>query len=213
MTVLWLIPIGIVIGIGIWYLMRCKAKAKAIARPLTFSVDIPASVYDATAFALTPNGITTRSTSPVPPEALAAIDRGFTHTAINSKHYNPDWVTGYDPTQAQVFLIPKMATNVETDPGSPALLVKFLDAGGNIESIQSAGTCIGVAGAALWGVTDPRVPSIIICEQSDTNWSHLPYLEEAVRNEFEHIFEWLNNKAMFQTFAIVGDVHPHFPDW
>jgi hypothetical protein len=41
---------------------------------------------------------------------------------------------------------------------------------------------------------------------------HLVYIEETARNESEHLAEWSNDKTMFYSFAIVGDVHPHFPD-
>jgi hypothetical protein len=208
----WIFFVIICAAIGgfVFFLLRKKKQSVAAKHPLVYNVDIPMDqLLDAV---FTPAGITVRSTVPVPAEALDAIDRGFAHTITNSRHYNPSWTEGADPAKAQVYLIPKMTTNVETDPGSPALLVRMLDSGRVIETIQAAGTNIGVPGSLLYG-DDPRYPSIVVCEQSDTNWAHLAYLEESVRNEFEHNQEWLNDKTMFYSFAIAGDVHPHFPDW
>jgi hypothetical protein len=86
-----------------------------------------------------------------------------------------------------------------------------------VGEVQSAGTCIGVDGAIFiphkGPVQDPRYSSIILPEQSAENWQYLNYLEESARNESEHVAEWHNNRQMFATFAIVGDVHPHFEDW
>jgi hypothetical protein len=210
----WLGLIGCfaALGVGIFILLRLKAKRAAKKHPLVFNVDIPFDRLLEQQF--TPLGITVRSTSVVPPEALDAIDRGFQHTITNSRHYNPSWTNGGTPQEAQIFLIPRMTTNVETEPGSPALILKYLNVNGvDIEEAQTAGTNIGVDGSILYGVTDIRYPSVVVCEQSDCNWQYLNYLEESVRNEFEHNQEWLNSKSMFFTFATVGDVHPHFPDW
>jgi hypothetical protein len=211
--ILPIVVLALVFGFA-WFLERRKAKEKAKKHPLTYNVDIPFDkLLEFPQF--TKNGITVRSTVVVPDEALDAIDRGFSHTITNSRHYNPSWDKGGSPTtDAQVFLIPKMVTNVETDPGSPAILVRYLDPNGvDIRTAQSAGTNIGVDGAILGGIADTRWPSVVACSQEDTDWAHIPYLEETIRNEFEHNQEWWNDKGMFFSFGIVGDVHPHFPDW
>jgi hypothetical protein len=179
----------------------------------------PECLYDDSSFRLTPGGVTVRSCVDVPAEALAAIERGIAHQIRNSSHYNPDWVGARNLWEYQVFLVPEMAINHDPGyPNTPALLVKFLTVNSTVGGpIQTAGTCIGVDGSIFVPGTGPvgdsRFPSEVIAEQSKENWQYLSYLEEASRNESEHRAEWDNNKAMFRTYAIVGDVHPHFEDW
>jgi hypothetical protein len=192
-------------------LIHFKVKAKVKAHPLTYNVDIPDACYSEEARHVTPGGIVVRSYVAVPESDLQLIENGNTHTFRNARHYNPSW-PDVDLSTVQVFLVPPMTHNVETDPGSPALLVKFLDAAGNIVPIQSAGTCIGVSGGLL-GTVDPRYPSTVIPYEPGETDLHAFYFEESNRNEREHVEEWLFNRAMFFTYAIVGDVHPHFPDW
>jgi hypothetical protein len=216
----------IVLTISAW-LSACGGGSPSGKGVLTYNIDRPnpmpdaahpECLYDESSFRLTPGGVTVRSCVDVPAEALAAIERGIAHQIRNSSHYNPDWVGARNLWEYQVFLVPQMAVNQETDPGSPALLVKYLTVNSTVGGpIQTAGTCIGVDGSIFVPGTGPigdsRFPSEILAEQSQQNWSHLAYLEEASRNESEHRAEWDNNKAMFRTFAIVGDVHPHFEDW
>jgi membrane protein required for beta-lactamase induction len=87
----------------------------------------------------------------------------------------------------------------------------------DVGQVQSAGTCIGVDGSMFiphkGPVTDPRYPSEVLPYEDGELPAHAQYLEESARNESEHLAEWMNNKTMFHSFAIVGDIHPHFEDW
>jgi hypothetical protein len=201
----------------------CGNSNTAPQSQLVYNTDRPSPtgaddcLYQAGSLHKTPGGVFVNACVDVPPDALAAIERGIAHQIRNSSHYNPAWPAFRKLNEYQVFLVPPTAHNVETAPGSPALLVKYQDESGNVLSIQSAGTCIGVDGA-IFGRNiglqhDGRYPSIVLPEQSAEQWKYLNYLEESARNESEHIAEWNNDKAMFYSFAITGDVHPHFPDW
>jgi hypothetical protein len=206
---------------------KCGSNVINGSETITYSINRPIAapdaahpecLYDESSFHLTPGGVTVRSCVPVPDEALAAIERGIAHQIRNSSHYNPNWTGARSLSEYQVFLIPEMAVNRETDPGSPALLVRYLTQNSSLsDPVQTAGTVIGVDGAMFvvgkGPVADPRYSSEVLPEQSQENWTHLAYLEESSRNESEHKAEWDNNRAMFRTYAIVGDVHPHFPDW
>jgi hypothetical protein len=197
---------------GLYRLLKhVKVAAKVKSHPLTYNVEIPDACFTDEAFHKTPDEITVRSYVPVPAGDLQLIEDGIKHTIRNARHYNPSW-PDVDLRTVQVFLVPPDTHNVETDPGSPALLVKYLDLAGNIQTAQSAGTCIGVAGGML-GTEDTRYPSTVIPYEPGETDLHAVYFEESNRNEREHIEEWLFNRAMFFTYAIVGDVHPHFPDW
>jgi hypothetical protein len=202
---------------------KCGSGVINTPGTITYSIDRPNPagddcLYLETSYHPTPGGVTVRSCVDVPADALAAIDRGISHQIRNSSHYNPGWTVGRTLQEYQIFMVPQMTVNEQTDPGSPALRVKYLTQSSTVsDPVQTAGTCIGVDGAMFvpgrGPVADPRYPSIVLPEQSQENWTHLAYLEESARNESEHLAEWWNNKAMFHTFAIVGDVHPHFPDW
>jgi hypothetical protein len=210
--VIFLIVVAAIAGF-IYFLLWRKSKKKAGV--LTNSVEIP---YDnLLTMQMTEGGVTVRSNVVVPPEALAAIDRGIQHQITNSSHYNPGWTIARTLPEYQVFLIPPHTHNVVTEPGSPALLVKYLTMAGTVGEVQTAGTCIGVDGAMFvpgkGPVSDPRHPSMVLPHQAGESWQYLSYLEESARNESEHLAEFFNDRTMFKSFAIVGDVHPHFEDW
>jgi hypothetical protein len=190
-------------------------------RTIVYSTDRPHPttdcVYDEGSFRLTPGGVTLRSCVDVPLDAQQAIDRGVAHQIRNSSHYNPGWTAVRTLPEYQFFFVPPTAHNQVNDPGSPALMVRYLTMSSTVGVIQSAGTCLGVDGTMFipgkGPVQDPRYASPILPEQSVERWQYLNYLEESARNESEHIAEWFNNRDMFKTFAIVGDIHPHFEDW
>lgn len=207
MSALWLIPIGIAIGFAVWFLQRRHAKKFEARHPLTYSVEIPPECYDNNQ--QTANGVTVRPYALVSPEALQLIENGIAHTIRNTANQN--WSQFRNLSDFQVFLVPPMTHNVETDPGSPALMVKYLDAGGNIGQVQAAGTCIGVSGSIL-GLADPRYPSIILPFEASQLPAHASYLEESARNEAEHIVMWANNKNMYFNYTGANDQHPIFPD-
>lgn len=212
----WVIFVIVCAAIGglIWFLLRQKKKAKS-KYVLTYSVDIPYEKLIEQPF-FTPGGITVRSYIPVPDSDLELIERGVRHTITNARHYNPSWP---EPNlrDIQFFLIPPHTHNVETDSGSPALIVKYLTMAGTVGTEQTAGTCIGVDGAMFMPgkgpVQDPRYPSVVLAYEEGETKEHASYFEESARNEFEHLDEWTNNREMFKSFAIVGDRHPHFEDW
>lgn len=192
-------------------MIRRKRAKKVAERPLTYSVDIPDACTEPEGFHQSLGGITVRSYLPVSDEALARIEAGIAHTVRNTLNL---WGTGTpfsNLTEWQVFLVPPATHNVETDPGSPALLVKYLDAGGNVQTSQAAGTCMGVDGGIL-GRSDGRYPSIILPYEESELPDHANYLEESARNEAEHIRMWANNKAMYANYTGANDQHPIFPD-
>jgi hypothetical protein len=220
MSIFWLIPIGIAIAAFVWFLKSRDAKKNQAQAPV-FNVDINTPLTQEL-FAdgvFTPGGATVRalkSMGTIPAEALDAIDRGISHQIRNSGALHPDWKVFQNLSEYQLYLIDPMTHNVETDPGSPALIAKYLDLSSNVGQQQTAGTCIGVDGAIFIPGTGPsndaRYPSIVLPYEPGEMDKHASYFEESARNESEHIREWGNDKVMFRSFAIVGDVHPHFPD-
>lgn len=143
-----------------------------------------------------PGGVWVIADVPVPSEALTAIDEGIALQIERSSFYNPTWVNKRHLSDYKVMFVDPMATNVETDPGSPALIV---------HGIQTAGTVVGVGGDGC------NVNFILIPHQAASNWTHIDYLKQTARNESEHDAEWANDPVIFRSFAISGDVHPHWP--
>lgn len=213
-SILWIIPIAIVIGLGVWYMKRRKAAERAIKADHGVSIVIPdACSDDANRYFTRPDqkGVTVRSFGPVPTEqALQLIDSGIAHTLRNTENQN--WTNFRTIEEFEVFLVPPATHNVETDPGSPAILVRQLDPNGvDVRETQAAGTCIGVEGGVL-GKTDTRYPAIVLPYEDTELPAHAVYLEESARNEAEHIVMWVNNKNMFFNYVGANDQHPIFPD-
>jgi hypothetical protein len=210
----WIAPILVFGGLAalVYVLLYLKKKNLQKKHPLIYNVDIPFDRLIDPYFS-TANGVTVRSVVPVPAEALQAIENGIAHQIRNTQRAKPEWTGFRNLSEYQVFLIDPHTHNVETEPGSPALLVKALNPNGvDVFTVQSAGTCIGVAGGILGGADDPRYPSIVLPHQAQEDWRFLNYLEESARFESEHIAEWGNDKQYFYSFANTGDVHPHWPD-
>jgi hypothetical protein len=200
--------IGAVVGVA--YLLKMyKGKRRAKQNPLTYSVDIPESCYDNGV--VMDSGLIIRPYIPVSVDAQLLIEAGIAHTIRNTLGL---WGIGTpfsNLAEWQVFLVPPDTHNVETDPGSPALLVKALDPSGNLYQVQAAGTCMGVDGGLL-GLQDPRTPAIILPYEESQLPAHAVYLEESARNEAEHIRMWANNKSMYFNYTGANDQHPIFED-
>lgn len=139
----------------------------------------------------------------VPQAALDAIRDGVAKQIRLSSAKFPLWVAVRHPDDYQIFLIDPQATNVETDPGSPALIVHPPN---GIGSIQACGTVIGV------GNDHNGFPTLVMPHQVDSNWTHLPYLSSCSRNESEHLAGWANDQAWFWSWYGPNDVHPEWPD-
>jgi hypothetical protein len=223
-----LIPIGVVLAGIVFLLLSLQKKQNVIDHPVITNIDINVADFDATSYHQTPKGVTVRSYQPVPAEALDAVDRGILHQILNASYANPTWTNFARYRDYEVFLIDPQGYTEIDDPGAPALFVRALQPASTTQTytIKSAGTCIGVGGSILGQFDDTRYPAIVVCHQATPDpahpeqlpWSHLAFLEEAVRNESEHIREWTNDHAVFTQFAIAGDVHPHWPidppaDW
>ncbi len=145
---------------------------------------------------VTPRGIKVKSTATVPEKALTLIDSGIENQIVRHSARYPSWALGKEHVEYSVLFIEPMATNVETEPGSPALLVK---------GIQTAGTCIGERPASM-----PLV-HIVLPNQGDTDWRYEDYLMFSAWYESEHIRESMNDWDVFYEFVGAGDVHPHVP--
>lgn len=214
---------GLFVGLG-YFLLRYQAKRRGKQHPAVLNVVLPDSNYKEENYYNSHgrelnDGVTVRTYDDdngvrvdVPQVVLDAIEEGIAHQIRNSSAARPSWTQFRNIKDYEVYLVKPHTHNVETDPGSPALLVNYSDAAGNQLKLQSAGTCIGVGGAVLFGGTDTRYPAIVMPYEPGEEVEHLTYIRETARNESEHLAEWMNDRQMFASFAIVGDVHPHFPD-
>lgn len=137
-----------------------------------------------------------------PAKVLDIIDDGLA-TQI-SKMPEP-WVNARKESDYTIFFLKPMATNKETTPGSPALLVNYKDAEGKWQTIQTAGTCNALGQGLGAG------EAICVPHQADSNWQYEEYLKNTIWYEAEHWAEFYNEYNTFLRYATVGDVHPHRP--
>lgn len=158
----------------------------------------------------TPQGCKVRGVVDLPAAFLAFVDTGIQNQIDRYNVHYPTWENYKKISDYNILVVDPMATNVETDPGSPALLV---------HGYQSAGTCIGVNPydngkphpAWQFWKRAVRVPWIVVPHQADSNWSHGDYFMNTIHNESEHVREATNDREVFMSYAITGDVHPHVP--
>lgn len=184
-----IIAAAAIIAAAVWWRMTHKTRltrgtAAPIPARLPYSFRTPGGVFVASV------------TNYVPDAALAAIDEGITNQLTRTEAAHPEWAAKRLLPDYRVIFIDPMATNAETEPGSPALLVW---------GIQSAGTCIGVGGDGVY----PEY--IVLPHQADSGWNYIDYLMHSAWHESEHIREWFNDQAVFNSFIGSGDIHPHFP--
>lgn len=203
-TVLIIIAIAAAIA-GIWYFLRKSKTAAAdsdIWRALS-GLGIPKSKAMFAQTYTTPQGVSVRSTVPVPPAALQSIDTGINNQIVRHNAAYPKWDKGKAFPEYRVLFVDPMAFNQYTDPGSPALL---------INGVQSAGTVIGMTEGNLSPVKEPY---IVLPHQQDSQWSHADYLMHSAWNESEHYREWINRDTepvgKWKEYEGAFDVHPHVP--
>lgn len=155
-----------------------------VPMPLSFSTNV-----------ISPSGVWVIADVPVPQEALDDIDTGITNQLIRTRLAEPSWTEKNNFSDYHLMFVEPMATNQETEPGSPALIVK---------GYQTAGTVVGV------GNDGCNMDFIVLPHQRDSNWKYRDYLMHSAWHESEHDREWPNNKNIFFSFANAGDVHPHY---
>lgn len=187
--IIFIIIAVVLVAFPIWW--RWGAKRRIVHES---AVPIPQDVPYAFR---TPGGVSVSSvTNYVPDAALEAIDEGIRNQIERISAAHPEWAARANLVDYRVMFINPMAENVETDPGSPALIVY---------GIQSAGTCVGIGGDGF------TLDFIVLPHQVDTSWAHIDYLMHSAWYESEHIREWFNDTAVFNSFLGTGDIHPHFP--
>ena len=131
----------------------------------------------------------------VPIAARQAVAEGILNQIVRISAAKPSWDAYKNLTDYVVYFIDPQATNTVNDPGSPALIIR---------GVQAAGTCIGVGNDGV------SLPIIVLPHQAASDWIYLDYLMHSAWHESEHIREWTNDPAEFFARAIVDDIHPHF---
>lgn len=144
---------------------------------------------------ITPKGVKVRSTVQVPATALTYIDAGIDELLSRYLLKYPQWTTFTKHSDYSVVFVDPMATNVETEPGSPAIFVR---------GYQSAGTNIGNCKTCF-----PPV-HIVAPHQEKEGWRFRQYLINTIWYEGEHIFEGNDINVWSQYVGGVDD-HPHQP--
>jgi hypothetical protein len=166
----------------------------------------------------TPGGMTLRSVDDVPLNVQLAMDQGAKYTLDTDNAITDLFPVGkgYQTLdQIQIFIIPKDFDTQENDPGAPGLNV-YYNTGTNIhpkyDYIPSAGTTVGsaVTGQQLGGYN--MYLSVVIGSGESSNWSHVQWARNSVRNEVEHAKECTTAANVCLQFQIAGDVHPHYGD-
>lgn len=147
---------------------------------------------------ITPFGVSWESVVPVPIEALDEVDAGIGEQIYRHSAKHPDWAVGRRHDEYKVYFVNPMAINVETEPGSPALIMP--------NGQHTAGTCVGV------GHDTSRPPAIVLPHQKPMNWQFTDYLMHSAWHESEHLREFANDPQVFWFFSQPGnDIHPHVP--
>lgn len=158
----------------------------------------------------TPGGALVRSVVPVPAAFLALIDEGLNNQITRHNVEHPTWDKYKNISDYAILIINPMGATVENDPGAPVLFN---------HSYETAGTCIGVNPVntakrhpswQFWKQWQNR-PWIVAPHQVDSNWSHSDFFMHTIWNESEHVREATNDREVFMSYAISGDVHPHVP--
>lgn len=194
----WYIFIVAAIGLvvyGVHWFVQSQALKK-IHQDLT-NLGIPKHVSRLKYKQISPMGVRFFSTVKLPVDAMLLVEDGIENQIERHNERFPQWRRYHLLTDYDVIFIDPMATNVETEPGSPALLVK---------GYQAAGTCIGLDGL-------PAVdrPHIVLPHQENQEWRFRDYLMRSAWHESEHVREWENDIEVYARFIGAGDVHPHIP--
>lgn len=155
------------------------------------AVDVPEPPLGPVTY-LTREGAKVYSKVNVPMEALTAIDAGL---QAQIQRMPPEWSRYRFASAYSIEFLDPQATNVETEPGSPALI---------ISGIQCAGYCRNTK--------EGESPVIVLPHQQATAWRYLDYLMNSTWYEAEHVAEAVNDRNEFIRWAYPNpDVHPHRP--
>jgi hypothetical protein len=203
MSEIWIIililaGVGAIVFFGFW--RRKKTIEKAQVNTLSrLPIDWPPSfAYKVDE----PNTPFIQSNVPIPDNVIEVCTRalGYMIRATNERF---GWSGKATVFEYNIAFLEPTATNQD---GSPALMVHIKNAEGKIlQSIQSAGTCIGVG-------SDGIIPTnICLPHQAATNWRYLNYLLHSVYNEGEHDRENHCDKSVFNSYLGANDIHPHTP--
>lgn len=171
------------------------------------SIGIPDEYTNLKESYTTPRGAKVRSTVPVPPDFLNAIDEGLDRQINRLSGMFPKWTAGKNISDyTVVFVDPNpgggqtACQNEVTEPGSPCLYI-----GGQ----KSAGTAVGTD--EQWTELDKVVP-IVVPQQQAQQWRFREYFVNSIHNESEHVRGWLNRNneptGVFYHFIGEYDVHP-----
>lgn len=195
---LWMIIIfgGIAAAFAGFYFLRKRGSIdRGIWKALDSEVGHPKHLAQFKYSYTTPEGARVRSTVPVPDVALNAVDNGIRNQIVRHNRKFPHWNNYRSISDYDVLFVEPTAHNVETEPGSPAILVR---------GTQSAGSAIGL---------EPRSaadrPYMVIPHQEAEGWRFINYLMRTAWNESEHVREAVNDYGVFLHYAHTGDIHPH----
>ena len=132
----------------------------------------------------------------VPIAARQAVAEGILNQIVRIDAAKPSWDAYKNLTDYVVYFIDPQATNTVNDPGSPALIIR---------GVQAAGTCIGVGNDGV------SLPIIVLPHQAASDWIYLDYLMHSAWHESEHIRLWQCDRTTFWYFTGANDIHPFFP--
>lgn len=211
----WIGAIAIVIIAVIW-MASCKPGDIPFTQPawehqmkdaLNGTVGIPDTYTNLKETYTTPRGAKVRSTVPVPPDALNAIDEGLNQQILRLSGMFPAWSVGKNISDYTVVFVDSnpggeqaSCVNEVTEPGSPCLYI-----GGQ----KSAGTALGTD--ERWRDLDTVLP-IIVPHQQNQQWRFRQYLVNSIHNESEHVRAWWNRNneptGVFYHFIGEYDQHP-----
>ena len=143
--------------------------------------------------------------APIPADVIDnTCSAAVRHAFSNVRKHKPHWTKGDAGSISFMFVKPAgLGSN-----GEPVIHVKDRLTG---QSIASAGTISGYFIERPNDEFPDRPRCIVLPDQHDQNWSRLDYLYWSAYNEAEHVIEFLNDTSVFMSFAVAGDIHPHFP--
>ena len=195
MDIKYIVLVGIVLAVAVFFFLRWhfrNEKDLKLRKDLD-SLGIPKHKALFKHDYVSPGGVVIRSTVPVPDSAMAQIENGISRTIDRHSRHYPHWTKAKKLSDYAVLFVDPMATNVINEPGSPAILVR---------GVQAAGTCIGV-----WQFAAAERPYMVIPHQQETSWRYAEYLNNTAAHEGEHLIEFANDFAVFSEWA-ANDIHP-----
>jgi len=216
-VVFFLWPTLIVAGVCLILLASCKPGDIPFSQPkwehlmnaaFNGTIGIPNEYTELKETYTTPRGAYVRSTVPVPPDFLNAIDEGIARQINRLSGMFPAWSEGKQISDYTVVLIDPnpgggqaKCENFETEPGSPCLYI-----GG----IKAAGTVVGTD--EQWPAELKNRTPIVAPHQVNQQWRFREYFVNSIHNESEHVRSWKNRNnpptGVFYYFRGEHDVHP-----